>query len=90
MATDRNGDKPVWHMRRRIIITSLILCAFVIIYITIWGEDTRLNETIILGAFGLTASVIGAYCFSAVWDDNNSKIHSTRDDAESPRPRARS
>lgn len=64
-----------WTIRRRIIFSSLIFCAFCIAYILFFGDDTRLNESIILGAFGLAGTVIGAYCFGAVWDDKTKREH---------------
>ena len=51
---------------------TLLLCAFVVLYLLFQGEDTRLNETLANGAFFLAGSVIGAYVFGATWDDKNS------------------
>ncbi len=61
-----------WKIRRRIIIVTLSLCAFVVIYLLFRGADTRLHETLANGAFFLAGSVIGAYVFGAAWDDKNS------------------
>ena len=67
--------KASWKIRRRIITATLLLCAFVVIYLLLRGEDTRLNETLANGAFFLAGSVIGAYVFGAAWDDkNNSEV----------------
>ena len=62
-------SQGTWRVRRRIIYATLIMCAGEIIYLTGWGSDTRLNETIVQGAFLLAGSVIGAYVFSASWED---------------------
>ncbi|WP_018183972.1 hypothetical protein [Kaistia granuli] len=63
--------KPSWRVRRAIIIGTLIFCAGEILYLTVWGQDTDLAETIANGLILLAASVIGAYVFGAVWDDRN-------------------
>jgi hypothetical protein len=69
--TNRNqGSKP-WQFRRTIIIMSLVFCATLVTYLALYGDDTRLNETLVLGAFGLGISVIGSAVFGAVWDDKN-------------------
>ena len=60
-----------WKIRRRIITATLLLCAFILIYLLLQGEDTRLNETLANGVFFLAGSVIGAYVFGATWDDKN-------------------
>lgn len=70
MATDRNDGKAPWRVRRRIIISTLFFCAACITYIMIWGDDTRVNETIVLGAFATGTAVIGSYVFGATWHDN--------------------
>ncbi|WP_330178414.1 hypothetical protein [Candidatus Vondammii sp. HM_W22] len=51
---------------------TLLLCAFVVVYLLFQGDDTRLNETLANGAFFLAGSVIGAYVFGATWDYKNS------------------
>lgn len=61
--------KPSWKIRRAIIIGSLIFCAIVIGYLTFFGEDTRLAETIALCAFGMATTVISGYVFGAVIED---------------------
>lgn len=58
-----------WEYRRRIVITSLTFCAFCVIYIMFNGADTRINEDIILGCFGLAGSIIGFYVGGATWHD---------------------
>jgi hypothetical protein len=70
-AIDRNAAGKKWQFRRTVIVMTLMFCATVILYLTLYGDDTRLNETIALGAFGLTISVIGSAIFGAVWDDKN-------------------
>ena len=64
-------NKPSWAVRRRIIITTLLFCAFCVTYIMIWGDDRPVMEVIVISAFGLSLSVIGSYVFGAVWDDKN-------------------
>lgn len=61
--------RPKWENRQAIIFSTLIFCAVVVLYVMINGEDTRLNETITIGAFALAGGVIGSYVFGAVWED---------------------
>lgn len=61
--------KPVWKNRRRVIFLTLLFFACIIGFITGWGEDTRLNETIIQFAFIGKLSIIGCYVFGAAWED---------------------
>lgn len=63
--------KDQWEYRRRIVITTLLFCAFCICYIMFDGADTRVNENIILGCFTLAGSVIGFYVGGATWNDIN-------------------
>jgi hypothetical protein len=63
--------RPSWRIRRTVIVATLIFCAVEIAYLTIWGKDTRLSETIANGLVILAGSVIGAYIFGAAWDDRN-------------------
>lgn len=64
-------NKPSWKVRRRIIIATLLFCAFLVAYITVWGDGRPVLETVVFCAFGLALSVIGSYIFGAVWDDKN-------------------
>lgn len=68
MTSPRN-TQGTWRIRRRIINITLLLCAGEVIYLTGWGADTRLNETIAQGVLLLAGSVIGAYVFGASWED---------------------
>lgn len=61
--------KPVWKNRRLVIFLSLLFSAAVIVYVMVWGEDTRVNETIIQFAFIFGGAIIGAYVFNATWED---------------------
>lgn len=67
-ANTRNTS-GTWRVRRRIIHATLLFCAGQIAYLTFWGADTRLNETLAVGAYALVGSVIGAYVFGAAWED---------------------
>lgn len=66
--TDDKAYKPTWENRRRTIFATLLFCAGVIIYLTGWGEDTRLNETIAEFAFILAGTTAGSYIFGATWE----------------------
>ena len=60
-----------WSHRRRIIYASLLFCAGAVSYLLIYGEDTRLNETLANGFIMLAGSTLGSYVFGAAWDDRN-------------------
>lgn len=63
------GQKP-WSFRRRVIIATLLFCAFMTGYVTIFGHDSeRIGESIVVSAFSLAGAVIGSYIFGAVWQD---------------------
>ena len=68
-SVQRNREQPSWYIRRKIIITTLIFSAIIVTYLTLYGEDNRLHETIATGLIFLSASVIGSYVFGAVWND---------------------
>lgn len=61
--------RPKWENRRRTIFATLLFCAAVISYLTGWGEDTRLAETIVMWAWITGGSVIAAYVFGACYED---------------------
>ena len=63
--------KPSWRIRRGIIIATLAFCAAEIAYLTMFGRDTELAETIANGLIILAGSVIASYVFGAVMDDKN-------------------
>lgn len=75
MDNEQTDNKPSWKNRRRVIFSSLLFCGFCITYVMIFGTDTRVNESIILGSFALVASIIGSYVFGAVWSDNTERKH---------------
>ena len=64
-------NRPSWKIRRRIIVAALLFCAFAVSYSMILGDGRPVHETIVLGAFALAGSIIGAYIFGAAWDDRN-------------------
>lgn len=82
------GPAAHWAIRRRIIIATLLFCAGETVYLTVWGRDTALHETIANGILLLAGSVIGTYVFGAVWDDRNAlalgRRRGRRDDDASP------
>lgn len=64
-------NRPPWKVRRRIVIGTLLFCAFVVLWLAIRGADTELSRSIASGAFMLAGAVIGSYVFGAAWDDFN-------------------
>lgn len=71
-----------WKRRRRVIFATLAFCAAEVAYLTIWGTDTGLNNTIVTSLILLAGSVIGSYVFGAVWDDANARKYGGGGDAE--------
>lgn len=63
--------KPSWTIRRRIVIATLLFCAFCVTYIMVIPGGKPVHEMIVMSCFGLALSVIGSYIFGAVWDDKN-------------------
>lgn len=63
----RNGDKPPWHFRRRIIISTLLFCGLSMSYALKQGPE------LVSVAFPSLASLAGAVLVAAiggaVWDD---------------------
>lgn len=60
-----------WKVRKRVVIATLIFCAWVVGHLVLYGTDTRLNETIAMCAFALAGSTIGAFLFGQSWSDIN-------------------
>lgn len=72
MNTTTGGDpefRPKWENRRKVIFANLLFSAAVIAYMTLFGEDTRLSETIVQFAFINAMGTVGSYAFSATWED---------------------
>lgn len=61
--------RPVWENRRKVIFLSLLFSAAVILYVMVFGEDTKLNETIIQFSYIFGGSVVGSYVFGSTWED---------------------
>lgn len=66
-----NKLDPGWTIRRRVIVGTLIYCGVVFAYLAAFGDDTRLNETIVMTLGAVGGSTIGSYVFGAMWDDRN-------------------
>lgn len=71
MRTRIEQGRPSWAMRRRLIIATLLFCAFCVLWIMIRGDTRIVHEVIVMCSFGLAGSTLGAYVFGAVWDDKN-------------------
>jgi hypothetical protein len=67
--------RPPWKIRRRIVIATLIFCAFCVLWIMFRGTDRGVEEVIVMCSFGLAAAVIGSYVFGAAYDDKNVMRH---------------
>ena len=60
-----------WVYRRRTVFLSLLFIGAALTYLILYGEDSRLHDTL---AFGLMAGgfgIISSYVFGAAWDDKN-------------------
>lgn len=64
-------EKPVWKIRRRIIILSLLFIGGNLQFIIIKGTDTALYAQIALGLLGAGVAIIGSYVFGVNWDNAN-------------------
>lgn len=64
-------NRPPWTVRKRIVVATLIFCAFCVFWIMIFGDARSVNDIIVMCSFGLAGSTIGSYVFAAVWDDKN-------------------
>ena len=60
-----------WLWRRWAIFSSLAVCDVVILYISVFGGDTRVNESIVNGAFLTIAALANGYIFGGALDDRN-------------------
>ncbi len=60
-----------WFWRRLGVFSSLAICDFCVLYLTIFGGDTRLNESIVNGAYLTMAALVNGYIFGGLLDDRN-------------------
>ncbi len=60
-----------WFWRRWAVFSSLVVCDVVILYLTLFGADTRLNQDIANGALLLIAALVNGYVFGGLLDDRN-------------------
>ena len=60
-----------WKVRRPLVLATLSFCAAQLTYLTVWGQDTGLAQTMAIGAYGLAGSTLGSYLFAATWDTKN-------------------
>lgn len=58
-----------WKWRRWAVFSSLGVCDAVILYLTVFGADNRLNGDLVNAAFLLIAAIVNAYVFGSIWDD---------------------
>lgn len=63
------GVKPSWKRRRFVFSVTMLFSAIIIFYVMFKWSDDRLGETLALGAFGLWATVVGAYAGFATYED---------------------
>ena len=69
MDTALTQNKPSWKMRRIAIFGLLGLCGAVIIYLTLWGQDTALHRQISLSAWGTALLTVLLYAGLATLED---------------------
>ncbi len=63
----RNGDKPPWHFRRKVIVGTLAFCGLGMAYAMKQGPE--MVEAAFGSLAGLAGVVIAAAIGGAVWDD---------------------
>lgn len=67
-----NRDAPStypWRYRRLVVFATILFSMAHLTYLLVYGQDTRLNDTMAFGHFGLLASTIGFYVAGATWHD---------------------
>ena len=64
-----NPDKPSWMMRRCAIFGLLAVCAFVIVYVVGWGEDTQLHRQALMWGFVCSFLTVLSYAGLATIED---------------------
>ena len=65
------GDN--WPLRRRWMTIALIWMAGNVQYLILFGADTAINQNVVITMVGAIVSIIFAYVFGAVWDDQNKR-----------------
>lgn len=60
---------PTWRLRRRATFGVLGFCAAIVVVVLVRWDDTRLAETLVLGAFGLAGAALGTYTGAAAYQD---------------------
>jgi hypothetical protein len=63
--------RPPWKIRRRIVNLTLIICAGMVLYLLVFGQDNELHRSIVMYSFSLAGLTIASYVFGAAWDDAN-------------------
>lgn len=66
---ERDHSTSPWKIRRKIIIFTLMFCAFCVSYIMFQAVELAIFHTIVTGCFTLAGSIIGAYVFGATYQD---------------------
>lgn len=64
-------DRPSWKVRRTLVVSTIIFCATMTVYLAVWGKADELRETIANGVLFLAGSVIMGYIFGVVWNDKS-------------------
>lgn len=67
--------RSLWVRRRSLLWFTLLFCFGFIGYIILYGEDTSINETALLGLMSLLGSLVLGYFGFATMDDNNHMTH---------------
>jgi hypothetical protein len=60
-----------WLWRRWAVFSSLALCDICIVYLIVFGDDTRLNQDIANGLILLIGAIVNGYVFGGILDDRN-------------------
>lgn len=65
--------KGNWKIRRRFMFVTIAFCMATISYILHTKLDTSPAETAMFMAFSTIITTLGAYVFSATWEDNTTR-----------------
>lgn len=60
-----------WLWRRWAVFSSLAVSDIAILYLMVFGADTRLNQDIANGVILLIGAIVNGYVFGGIWDDRN-------------------
>ena len=65
---DGRPVEDTWRWRRRFMLSTVVFCMGVIVYILVGRIDTSPADTAMTMAFFVLASTVSSYVFGAAWE----------------------